>query len=259
MTAIIRTPRWLGFQSLVRLGFAPLGARAATRHRGLSTPERLERGLVVVLPGIDGCTTVSDNISWGLFAGGVAEAIQIIDWRVSRPWNPLHLTRYAHNCEEARKIAARIERYQDEHPGQPVHLVGHSAGAGMALFVLGALSEGRTVDSATLLAAAVSRRFDIEGLLEKTRRGIWSHWSSFDLPALGLGTLVFGTMDRRHEISAGALGFRRSSASDDGARPALHEVRHRWGMARDWNFGGHFGCVNAAFVQRHVAPVLIGE
>jgi hypothetical protein len=250
--------RWLGFRSLVRLGLAPLGARAARRHRDLGTPERLERGLVVILPGIDGCTTVSDNISWGLAEGGVAAGIQIVDWRRSRPWNPMHLTGYEHNRRQARQIAARIERYQDRYPGRPVHLIGHSAGAGMTLFVLEALERG--VASATLLAAAISRRFELESLLAKTRLGIWNHWSAWDLPTLGLGTIVFGTMDRRHAVSAGALGFRRNARrATSSPGPELHDVRHRWGMFRDWNFGGHFGCVNAAFIRRHIAPILTGN
>lgn len=252
--------RWLGFRSLLRLGFVPFGARAARKHRCLGTPERLERGLVLILPGIDDCTTVSDNISWGLADGGVAAGIQIVDWRRSRPWNPLHLARFAHNCGEAKRIADRIQQYQDDHPGCPVHLLGHSAGAGMVLFVLSKLDRGCRVDSATLLAAAVSRRFELEELLAKTRLGIWNHWSTFDLPTLGLGTMVFGTMDRKHAVSAGALGFRLASGQSGdrtaGDRPRLHDVRHRWSMLRDWNLGGHFGCANAAFIRRHVAPIL---
>lgn len=251
----------LGLRSLLGLGLAPFGNAAANFHRSLACTSRLKHGLIIILPGIEGCSSINDSIARGLVAGGLSHAIRIIDWRRFRPWNPLHLAMERHNRNQARVIADVITDYQRNFPGQPVHLIGHSAGAGMALFVLEQLPEDHSVTSVTLMAAAISRKFDVTGLLNRTRAGIWNFYSPLDLPSIGLGTIFFGTMDRRHAISAGALGFQtaddRQPVSRDkpNAGPHLHQIRFRLNMMKSWNFGGHFGPTNAVFVQKNVAPI----
>lgn len=250
----------LGLKSMLGLCLAPLGGMAANFHRQLSCPARLEHGLIIILPGIEGCSSVNDSIARGLVAGQLSHAIRIIDWRRFRPWNPLHLAMQRHNHTQARVVAELIVNYQRDFPGQPVHLIGHSAGAGMALFVLEHLSEAQAVTSVTLLSAAVSRRFDVERLLDRTTAGIWNFYSPLDLPTVGIGTMLFGTMDRRHTVSAGALGFLTQSRNLMSSEvqlqgPRLNQVPYRKGMARSWNFGGHFGSTNAVFVRDNIVPI----
>lgn len=248
-----------GAASSLRLLLAPLGRRAARFHRSVAGADRLSNGLIVLLPGIDGCTTVCDNIARGLYAVEQPAALEIHDWRSFRGWNPFHLATARRNRLQATLICQRIRDYQQLYPNRPIHLVGHSAGAGMALFVLEELrADGMQVTTATLLAAAISRRYEVAPLIAATTGGIWNFWSRGDLPTVGLGTLIFGTMDRRHSISAGALGFARQP---DGplCSAAIHNVSYKLAMARCWNFGGHFGCTNTAFVSRYVAPILAGE
>ncbi|MEZ6033871.1 MAG: alpha/beta fold hydrolase [Planctomycetaceae bacterium] len=246
---------------MLHIGLAPFGSRAASFHRQCATPGRLAEGLIIILPGIEGCSTINDSIARGLVAGALPHAVKIIDWRKYRPWNPLHLAMLRHNQAQAAGIADFICKYQRDYPRRPVHLIGHSAGAGMALFVLRRLPPTHCVGAVILLAPAVSRQFDILPLLTRTRRGIWNFYSPLDLPTVGFGTLIFGTMDRRHTISAGALGFRPVQAGSSEAEhqsstgPQLRQIRFRTEMIRSWNFGGHFGSTNAVFVQRHVAPI----
>lgn len=253
----------LGLRSMLSLGMMPLGRRAAPFHRQLASVSRLEHGLIIILPGIEGCSSVNDSIARGLVAGQLPHAVRIIDWRRFGPWNPLHLAMDRHNRTQARVVADMIGDYQLDYPGQPVHLIGHSAGAGMALFVLQQLHESQCVETVILTAAAVSRQFDVQSQLSRTRRGIWNFYSPLDLPTNGLGTMVFGTMDRRHGISAGAMGFqvKLSVESDeseaDSSGPRLHQVRFRPAMMKSWNFGGHFGSTNAVFVRQHIAPILL--
>jgi len=249
----------LGAASSARLMLAPLGRSIARFHCTLATEDRLADGLVIVLPGIDGCTTVGDGIARGLYAGGIRSAVEIHDWRSFRGWNPFHLVTARKNFSRARQIVQRIADYHTEYPGRPVHLVGHSAGAGMVLFVLQQLPAGVMVESAVLLAAAVSRDFEVDTLSLRTQSGIWNFWSRGDLPTLGLGTLIFGTMDRRHAASAGAFGFRLRRDSQLTPIRKLHEVGYQYAMARCWNLGGHFGCTNAAFVSRYVVPIVAGR
>ncbi len=251
----------LGLKSMLGLCLAPLGGLVANFHRTLSCPARLEHGLIIILPGIEGCSSVNDSIARGLVAGQLSHAIQIIDWRRFRPWNPLHLAMQRHNRTQARVVAELIINYQRDFPGQPVHLIGHSAGAGMALFVLEHLTEDQAVTSVTLLSAAVSRRFDVERLLDRTTAGIWNFYSPLDLPTVGIGTMLFGTMDRCHTVSAGALGFltRNDSSLSSGdsrqRRPELNQIPYQKSMARSWNFGGHFGSTNAVFVRDNIVPI----
>ena len=255
----------LGFRSLLRVGFALFGTTTAQFHRPLAGTTRLEHGLIIILPGIEGCSSINDSIARGLVAGQLSHAIRIIDWRRFRPWNPLHLAMERHNRTQARVVAEVITDYQRNFPGRPVHLIGHSAGAGMALFALEQLPAGHSVTTVTLMAAAVSRKFDVVRLLDRTRIGIWNFYSPFDLPTVGLGTILFGTMDRRHRVSAGALGFLLADESTQSAEnfapggPRLHQIRFRPNMMKSWNFGGHFGSTNAVFVRQHIAPILLRQ
>lgn len=250
-----------GLQSLLSIFLAPLGRIGAWHHRSLCCAGRMKNGLIIILPGIEGCSSINDSIARGLFAAGLPHSIQIIDWCRFRPWNPLHLVMHRHNRDRARVIADLIISYQSNFPGQPVHLIGHSAGAGMALFVLENLRNDQAVTSVTLMAAAVSRKFAVTPLLSRTKAGIWNFYSPLDLPTVGLGTIIFGTMDRRHTVSAGALGFQMvdsessSVVSEQEAAPDLYQICYDRGMAKLWNFGGHFGYTNAVFVQNRIAPI----
>lgn len=249
----------LGLKSMLGVCLAPFGGMAAKFHRQLSCPARLEHGLIIILPGIEGCSSVNDSIARGLVAGQLSHAIRIIDWRRFRPWNPLHLAMQQHNRTQARVVAELITNYQRDFPGQPVHLIGHSAGAGIALFVLEHMREDQAVTSVTLLSAAVSRRFEVERLLHRTTAGIWNFYSPLDLPTVGLGTMLFGTMDRRHAVSAGALGFLTQShtalSEEEPQRPRLNQIPYQKCMAKSWNFGGHFGSTNAVFVRDNIVPI----
>jgi pimeloyl-ACP methyl ester carboxylesterase len=242
----------LGLGSVARLGLAPLGRRAARFHRGLDTTERQARGMILILPGIEGCSSVNDSIARGLREAGCEAAIRIEDWRRFRPWNPLHLATLQHNRRQAVRIATMIRAYCRQYPGRPVHIIGHSAGAGMALFVLESLPEDCGVDSVLLLAAAVSRHYPLTSAVARIRGSLWNFFSPLDLPTVGLGTTVFGTMDRRHTVSAGALGF-----VDRSHNSRLQQVCFRPAMLKQWNFGGHFGWTNALFVRDRLAPLLL--
>ncbi len=60
--------------------------------------------------------------------------------------------------------------------------------------------------------------------------------------------------------SSGMIGFRRSSGMTDADQRAyqqkLHQQPYLIEMARSFNLGGHFGCVNRVFVERWIAPLL---
>lgn len=244
----------LGIVSALSVALAPFGRRAARFHSRLTLCDRKEHGLIIVLPGIEGISSVNDGITKGLAAAGLPHAMLIHDWRRYRLWSPLHLASEKHNRQQARVVADVVVDYQRNFPGRPVHLIGHSAGAGISLMVLDMLPESVRVQSVILLAAAVSRHVNADVLSGRTTDGIWNFFSVLDLPTVGLGTFVFGTTDRRHTVSAGAMGF--SEASSDSVMNRLFQIRFRLPMILDWNFGGHFGATNSAFVRHYIAPLL---
>jgi pimeloyl-ACP methyl ester carboxylesterase len=254
---------WRGLTSLAAMGAAPLGRFACLPLAHLATPQRRERGLVLVLPGIEGESTVNHGVARGLADGGVDHAIEVFDWTTRWPGLfLLHLRGSGRHRAEARRIAAAISAYQDEHPDRPVHLVGHSGGAALAVLALELLPPERSIRAAVLLAAAVSPRYDLRAALARTQRGIWSFHSPLDMGFLGAATLLLGTIDGRHVVAAGAAGFRLPDERDDTARALyaekLHQQPYRLEMARAWNLGGHMGATNRAFAAARLAPIVTG-
>ena len=226
-----------------------------------TTPQRLEQGLTVVLPGIEGKSVFNSNIAQGLIYGGVESAVEVHDWTTGNFILLLvHLRHKKRNREEASKLAQKIVDYQDRFPGKPVFLIGHSGGGGMALLTLEALPPDRKVTGVILLAVAVSRTFDLTEALSKTERGIWNFYSPGDFIFLIASTTLFGTCDGKHGPAAGAFGFKKPAGLDDAGRDLyhskLHEVPYNLRMIASGNWGGHFGPSWIRFSKNYLAPIL---
>lgn len=271
MTDSIPTMRpidhWRGFGSLARMAAAPLGRFVCGRLDDLRAPERYERGLVLVLPGIESESTVNHGVARGLADGGVDHAIEVFDWTTGWPGLFLyHLRAKGWHRRQVKRLVETICAYQDEHLGRPVHLVGHSGGGAMAVLALEQMPAGRSITGAILLAAAISPQHDLRTALEHVERGVWSFYSPLDLMFLAAGTLVFGTLDGKHTIAAGACGFCRPPSLDEQAAALydakLHEVRFEIPMACNWNLGGHLGPTNRVFAAVQLAQIIrrdVGE
>ncbi len=230
----------------------------------LQKPQRYDRGLVIILPGIEGRSIWNANIGQGLAQGGVPSAMEIYDWTLA--WSATWLVNLAdesRNREHAAEIARRIVSYQKRYPGRPVHLVGHSGGGGVAVFALEALPMENAITSALLLAPALSPEYDLRKALRRTRHGIWNFYSSQDVGFLRVGTTLFGTIDREHGSAAGAVGFREPfGLSDEGLRlyrTRLHQVCYSERMARSGHSGGHTGWASREFVRTWLAPLVYSQ
>ncbi len=230
----------------------------------LATADRMAHGVVVVLPGIEGRGPLNIDVARGLDEGGVNYGIEIFDWGTGSAAGLLiHLTDLQRNMAQARRLAQRIEQYQRAYPGRPVHVLGHSGGAGVALLALEALPPYSRITGAILLAAAVSPQYDLRPALQRTQFAVYSFYCPQDLGFLGVGTGIFGTIDRAHGPSAGAVGFRLPDGLDEAGR-RLYELRLRqisWSsqMWRDGHHGGHLGWANRRFVRTWLAPLIIEE
>jgi pimeloyl-ACP methyl ester carboxylesterase len=223
---------------------------------------RYQNGLVYVLPGIEGQSVLNRNIVIGLDAGGVRSAIEIYDWTYGIPGSTvMNLVDLERNRREAARLAARIVDYRDRHPGKPVHLIGHSGGGGVAVLTLEALPPGRQIDMAILLAPALSPEYDLSVALRRTRFGIQNYFSENDVGFLMLGTTVFGTADRSHGVSAGAVGFRMPPEASDAMREVyrdkLRQVEWDPRLKRVGASGSHIGWASEAFARDYLAPRIV--
>jgi pimeloyl-ACP methyl ester carboxylesterase len=252
-----------GCLSMLGVLLHPLGRFCGPLFGHLRTPERLERGLVLVLPGIEGQSFINQSIAQGLADGGVEAAIEIYDWTTGIILLFLyHLRGWRRNVKQAERLARRIVEYRKSYPGRPIYLIGHSGGGALSVLTLERLPPGATITGAVLLNAALSPRYDLTAALPHVETMIWNFRSIFDLFFVGIGTVLAGTVDGRHTCCAGMIGFRVPADLDGGRRELyaqrVRDVPFRAAMMADFHFGGHMGPSNRVFVARNLAPLIKG-
>lgn len=217
------------------------------------SPERMDRGLVVVLPGIEGRSFLNEAICRGLDEGGVNEAILLWDWTAVPLGNLRTMQR---NQRKAGELAEMISRYRIGHPEQPVFLVAQSGGAAIAVWACEQLDPGVEVEGCVLLAGALSPSYPLTPALRNCRRGIVSFYSERDW--ILAATKLAGTMDGDHTFSAGRVGFKRpqTAGGGSGQYEKLHEIAWRPEMSEAGHGGSHVGVGAVPFVSGYVAPLI---
>lgn len=227
----------------------------------LRSPRRYDAGLVLILPGIEGRSLLNYNLALGLDEGGVRSAIEIWDWTTGLPGAlVLNLVAYQRNQHEAERIARRIARYQVDHPGRPVHLIGHSGGGGVAVLALERLPDDVQVTQALLLAPCIAPEYDLTAALKHTRLGIVNFYSPRDVVLLKVGTSLFGRIDRTYGPAAGAVGFRLPATVPEATsrlyREKLRQVRWRPQLRRFGADGSHVGWTSRKFAREYLAELI---
>ncbi|MHC4441990.1 MAG: serine aminopeptidase domain-containing protein [Planctomycetota bacterium] len=219
------------------------------------TREQLQRGYVVMLPGVESGAWQFQGTIQGLREGGVARAIEVIEWGV-RPFGSLpNLTDLPANRRRARDIAVQIGQYHAKYPDRPITLIGYSGGGGLAVMVAEALYEPVMLDRLILLAPALSPHYDLSKALAKCSHGCVNFYSKGDFWTLGVGTSSFGTIDRKYTKSAGHVTFQvpQSTSTD---QSALKQIA--W--TKDWiklgHGGGHTGWLAKDWARKILAPTI---
>lgn len=241
--------------ALAGLGLAVLLTTVAGCGAGglVMNRQHLDDGLVIVLPGIEGRSLSNASISLALCDEQIPLAVQVYDW--TAPLGPLfNQCAYARNREAAAALARHIAEYRREHPGGRVFLIGHSGGTAIAAWAAEALPPGDRVDGIIMLASSLSPGYDLTAAGRRAEMGIVSFYSGHDTALLGVGTTLFGTMDRRNGEAAGKVGFNGRSASYSTAAK-LFQIPWSQKMVRTGYIGCHFSCCSGKFIATYVAPL----
>lgn len=258
----MRSRDWLGcgLTMPVRLLFlvvATLPIAACARFEPV-TAAQLDRGCVIMLPGVANGPSSMLDIAKGLREGEIDYAIQQELWG-DRPFGALkNVMALERNRKLAAGVAAKVAEYGRNHPRQPIILIGNSGGGAMAIFVCEALPKEVQVDRVILLAAAIAPDYDLGPALGHCRQGLINYYSEGDWFDAGILTTVFGTMDRKHTSTAGRQGFLDSNGQLATGK-GLAQIAWRPAWRRLGHGGGHPGWGSRAWAREVLAPLIRGD
>ena len=221
------------------------------------TAGRLDKGMVYVLPGIEGRSPLNESIRNGIVEGNVPYAVKIYSWG---SWlGPFYnLRAQDRNYKKAGEIAIAIEEYQKQFPGRPVFLIGQSGGGAMAVWAAEQLAPGHKVNGLILINAALSREYDLTLALKNSKLGIVNLYSDGDWFFLKAGTTLLGTMDGLHETSAGKEGF-IIPIDIPQIYNSLFQIYWTEEMVSSGHYGGHLSSSSQDFIKKFVAPLILAK
>jgi pimeloyl-ACP methyl ester carboxylesterase len=214
--------------------------------------------LVLVADGVGGLDLCGTALRYVMGALRVPHAVRVVSWGHGFGRWHADLTNVGNRDARASEMAAEALAFRARHPQGSVFLVGKSGGTGVVVKALEALPD-ETVEAAVLLSPALSPTYDLAQALRALRREMVVFWSPLDVFVLGVGTRIFGTMDRIKSVSAGLVGFRRPDPDDEAQQlqyAKLRQVRWEPRMARTGYLGGHVGTDSPAFLRKYVVPLL---
>lgn len=215
-----------------------------------------DKGLIVMLPGVEGSAwQLSDSVK-GLRDAGIDREIKVIPWG-SPPFHSIeNLSNYAENQMRADRIVACISDFHRAHPDAPLTLVGYSGGGGLAVMVAEVLPVNLNLDRLILIAGAVSPDHDLTKVLARCDHGVVNFYSAADWFILGVGTQMFGTIDRKYTSSAGHVGF-----LDDNRQlrnvSGLTQIAWELDWIKTGHDGGHIGWLARNWARDYLAPAIV--
>lgn len=165
---------------------------------------------------------------------------------------------YSYARWQGQQLAAAIMAFRQAHPEERVHLVGHSAGAIVALAAAECLPPF-SVDSIALLAPSLSANYDLRPALRSVRGHIDVYYSCMDWVYLGVATQILGTPDRGQVPSSGRIGFKAFTSCPEDAWLLAKLRQHPWEHhdVVAGNHGGHYGAYQEGYLRARVLPLLL--
>jgi hypothetical protein len=247
-------------EPFLRLVYGPPLPGRTTAAQG-DTEARAPGGLVLVADGVGGFDVCGTALRYVLAAEKLPYAVEVFPWGHGFGRWFADLTNVTNRDEKAQLMAETARRFKAERPTDPIFLVAKSGGAGVVVKALELIDEMQ-VERAVLLAPALSPAYDLSMALRAVRRELVVFWSPLDVFMLGLGTKLFGTVDRVRTVGAGMVGFRPPATggnlneNNDGQYDKLRQICWRPRMASSFYLGGHFGTDSPLFLRKYVVPLL---
>lgn len=248
-----RGPAWLNQPPVVhRTTYLPCPPTA----RGVAD-DTDPRPLVWVLDGAGDLGGCSGGMAQANARAGNPVELCVFGW--SHGYRRLYLdqTDLPHIKTQGARLAAKLIERRKAEPGRRVVVVGHSAGAAVAL-AAGDVLPPDSVDRVILLAPAVSTGYNLRPTLRAAREGVDVFCSKKDWVALGFVTRVVGTTDRHWGPTAGRHGFQVKGTCSPAEADTGRLRQHFWTPDLNWtgNTGGHHGSHAPGFVQAFLFPLI---
>jgi pimeloyl-ACP methyl ester carboxylesterase len=211
---------------------------------------------VLHFPGIGGILAVDRGMVVGLRRGGVEGQIQVYDWTSHDPGiHALHAL--DRNQDQAARVAKFLAAKSKADPSRRIVLISHSGGGAIAVWVLERLPADVTVDSAILLAPALSPGYDLSNALRHVKTRMYVFSSTRDELVLGMGCRLCGTMDGQMMDAAGLVGFSQPPTADKTQYQKLKQYPYDPAWMDLGNFGDHIGPMASPFVKSIIAPLVL--
>lgn len=208
-------------------------------------PTRLARGLVLILPGVEGPGLYAACVRRGL--ADLPAAVRVFNWA---GWWPALWTLFSRPLRRRGldAILAMVRDYRRDYPGRPVVLVGHSAGAAMTVFAAEALGATEPLTGAIVTATPLHPEYDLSAAIAGVDHELVSCHSRLDVQLRAVIS-IGGNFDGRRGRTVGQDGFGASHAK-------LRQIAWDRSMIPAGHLGGHAGWASRAWVTRHIAPIL---
>jgi len=249
---------WIGF------GLMMMGGCAQDRVVAPDIPGH--HGVVFYLDGAGGGSLLTDwgrGVKSGLAKGGYRGVYGEFHWQTGLGVLADQESSVSYKRKKANELAEIIVDYADKHPGEPINIIGLSAGTAVAVYTLEALPKWCTVDKVILLGSSMDANYDLTSALIRVEDNLIVFTSSKDA-VLGMLVPLAGTADRQYAGSnvAGIQGFRVPARANETTRVLYAKVKRiAWepAFAKAGDKGGHTDGTQPKFVARYITPLLLPQ
>jgi pimeloyl-ACP methyl ester carboxylesterase len=224
---------------------------------------RCERGYVYYLDGAGGgsvLTNWSAGVREGLHNAGYPGWGEMFSWETGLGVALDQVASNEYKRAKANELARTIVAFERENPNTPITLIGHSAGAVVAVFTLEALPERPIVENVVLLSGSLSTDYDLTKALARVRQHVYIFTSDRDA-ILSVLLPITGPADRDADTNnvIGVCGATLpASASPETERQYAKVTEVRWNpsFSSFGHRGEHLDSVNELFIRAFVAPLV---
>jgi len=217
-------------------------------------------GTVFLIDGVGGYLLTPTLARRAFREANLPHATYLFKWHRGIPGEMLaDLMCYRSNRQAGLRLARIIRARRRAYPDAPLHVLCYSGGTGIAVFAVEKLGRRTRLRTLNLVASALSPGYPIAAALKHVDT-CYALTSKRDYMLLGLGTTVFGTVDRRFEPSAGLRGFKNLPDQAEGTGCGRFvELPWRLDLCAYGHAGHHTGAASVAFIRECIVPLLRGE